>query len=224
VSHAELDDASAGVEGTGHELGAHHRPLRGERQRLHQLAAHELERAVDVAQGQVEEAAHEHVPGGGIDGAVGRVGPVHPVAGDDVRRRRERREARELAEVELQVGVGQEDPFQARRGQAGPHGGAVAAVDVVCDDAHARVGGGAGRGQRACRVGAAVVDDDDLVRVGHQLARRRRLIDGALDVLGLVVAGQDNRQAAQAPDDVGSFGDGGDGSGASHGVQHPTRS
>jgi hypothetical protein len=224
VAHAQLGDARAGLVGEGDELGAHHGAVRGERQRPHELAAHELEGAVDVAQRHVEDAADEHVPRGRVERAVRRVGAVQAVAGDDVRRRRQRDEARELRQVELQVGVGQEDPLQAGGRQAGAHGRAVAAVAVVDQHAHPRVGGGAGVGQRARVVGAAVVDDDDLVRVGNKLARRRRLVDGALDVLGLVVAGEDQRQAAQAPHDVGSFLGGGDGGGTSHGREDRARS
>ena len=130
---------------------------------------------------------------------------------------RERHEALELAHVELQVGVGEEDPLQARRREARAHRGAVAAVDVMGEDAHARVGGGAGLGQLAGVVAAAVVDDEHLVRIGYELARRRRLVDCALDVCRLVVAGEDDREAAKAPDDVMSIGVRGDGGGASHG-------
>ena len=95
-------------------------------------------------------------------------------------------------EVELQVGVGEEDPFQARRGDARAHRGAVAAVDVVHEHAHARVGRGAGLGQLAGGVAAAVVDDQQLVCVRYKLARRRRFVDCALDVLCLIVAGEDH--------------------------------
>ena len=110
---------------------------------------------------------------------------------------------------------------KARGAQAGTHRGAVAAVGLVDDHAHARVEGSQVPGQLARGVGAAVVDDDHLVSVGNKLARRRRLVDGALDVLGLVVAGQDDRQAAQAPHDVlGSVCGSGDGGGTSHAPQH----
>jgi hypothetical protein len=105
------------------------------------------------------------------------------------------------------------------------HGGAVAAVGLVHDDAHAWIGVREILGQLPRCVGTAVVDHDHLVCVGNKLARRHRLVDGALDVLGLVVAGQDDRQAAETPDDVlGSFCGSGDGGGASHGSQHRGRS
>ena len=123
----------------------------------------------------------------------------------------------ELGHVELQVGVGEEDPLQARRGETRADRGAVAAVDVVHEDAHTRVGRGAGLGQLAGGVGAAVVDDEDLVGVRDKLARRRGLVDSALDVLCLIVAGEDHREAAKAPDDVTSFGVRGGGGGTSHG-------
>jgi hypothetical protein len=90
----------------------------------------------------------------------------------------------------------------------------------VHEHAHARIDVGEALREVARVVGAAVVDHDHLVRIGNKLARRHRLVDGALDVLGLVVAGQDDRQAAKAPDDVlGSFCGSGDGGGASHGRQ-----
>jgi hypothetical protein len=80
------------------------------------------------------------------------------------------------------------------------------------------------RGSAAARAsGAAVVDDDHLVRVGHKLARRRRLVEGALDILGLVVAGHDHREAAQAPDTMWSGDNCGDGGGASHARQDRLR-
>jgi hypothetical protein len=61
------------------------------------------------------------------------------------------------------------------------------------------------------------------VGVRDKLARRRGLVDSALDVLGLVVAGEDHREAAKAPDDMTSVGLRGDGGGASHGPEDRLR-
>ena len=48
---------------------------------------------------------------------VRRVGARDPVAGDEVGRRRSGTKPLELGQVELQVGVGEEHPRQARRGE-----------------------------------------------------------------------------------------------------------
>ena len=173
--------------------------------------------------GDVEQATHEEVPRGRVEQPVRRVRAMRPEAGDDVRRLRQRHEACELGDVELQVGVGEEDPLQARRGDPRADRGAVAAVAVVHEHAHARVGRGAGLSHLAGGVGTAVVHDEDLVGVRDKLARRRGLVDCALDVLCLIVAGEDHREAAEAPDDVTSVGLRGDGGGASHGREDRLR-
>ena len=128
-----------------------------------------------------------------------RVGAVRAEAGDDVRRLRQRHEARELGHVELQVGVGEEDPFQMRRGDARADRGAVAAIAVVHEDAHARVGRGAGLGELAGRVATAVVHEEDLVGVRDKLARRRGLVDRALDVVCLSWQGRITERPRRRP-------------------------
>ena len=122
---------------------------------------------------------------------------IDAVAGDEVVAGGERQQADELGQVELAVAVGQQDPRHPRRLDPRAHGGAVAAVGRVHDDADALVGGRERLGALARGVGGAVVDDDDLHAARAQLGGGERLRDGGADVVLLVEAGQDDGQAGE---------------------------
>src|SRR3954447_18613649 len=146
VMDAELSDRRAREARPGDELRADHRPVGREAEPPGEVAADELERAVDVADVEVEHAADEAVPRVRVDPAHEGVHAREAVADDEVVPTRGLDEALELREVELQVGVGQEDPFAAGRGNAGPQRRSVSAVVVVMDDANPQVARGRGRG------------------------------------------------------------------------------
>jgi hypothetical protein len=197
VVHTQLRDPRPRGLRLGDQLGADRGAVGGEVEALHDLAPHQLERAVDVAHRDVEEHVDERVPRGGVGPPVQAVGARDAVADDEVVVDRERQELLELAHVELQVRVGHEHPRQPGGGDAGAQRRAVAVVALVHEDAHARVLGGAQLGHAAGAVAAAVVDDDDLVRLGDALGGARGLVDGAPDVRRLVVARQDDRETGE---------------------------
>src|SRR5690606_14372272 len=81
-------------------------------------------------------------------------------------------QARDVAGVVLEVAVHADDDVAAGVVESGLHGGRLAVVAGEADQAHAWVLGGDARGDRGRRVGAAVVDEDELPAVdgGERLA------------------------------------------------------
>ena len=153
-------------------------------------AAHAAVRVADAgAEEEVQRAAEQRVADVAVD-PVHRAGldVVHPVAHDELRAVAQLLdEVRDLVERIRHVGVEHHDVLAARRGEAREVGRAVAAPRLVHD---ARPGGDRELG--AAVVGVVVGDDDlaDDVRLRH---RRERAGDALLDVLGLVEAGDDDR-------------------------------
>ena len=108
-------------------------------------------------------------PGRRPGGSLGQDPPAH----DDVRVGRGRQEARPGRAGRLQVGVGQQHPRHPRRGDPRAQRLAIAAVLGMHDEPHPRVAGGERAGDRGRVVGAAVVDDHDLVRARRSVRRPR---------------------------------------------------
>jgi hypothetical protein len=198
MTDAELHDPRPGQPCAGDELRADHGAVGGQGKPAGEVAPDELEGAVDVADVEVEHAPDEPVPRVRVGSPHQRVHPHEAVADDQVVVPRRLHEVLELGEVELEVGVGQQDPVAAGRGDPGSQRRAVSAVLVVDEHADARVAGGGALGDRARRVGAAVVDDQDLVVSRRRGRRGGGFADGRGNVLLLVVAREDDGEARQA--------------------------
>ena len=197
VVDAELGQAGVPAEQPHQQLGRDRRAVGLQLELVEQVAADELERAVDVAHRQAEHAVHEAVPERPGDDPPVWVVAVDAAADDHVMVARERDERLELGEVELQVGVGQQHPRLAGGRDARSQRGAVPAVGRMHDDADRRVGGGERGGDGERPVAAAVVDDDHLVRERMRAPGLGGHPDGRREVRRLVVAGKDDGHARE---------------------------
>ena len=122
---------------------------------------------------------------------------LQSVARDDIRvvfLRHAGQQPADVLDLELAVAIAERDEVEARGTQAAAHGCAVALVDPVVNDPELRVRGGEPVGDLGSRVGAAVVDGDDLEFVGKLRQRRQRFSNERLDVVGLVVRRKEERQ------------------------------
>ena len=154
--------------------------------------------AAHAAVGVADAGAEEEVQDAGehrvADVAVqprhrARVDVVHPVAHDELGARVELLdEARDLVEVVGQVGVGHDDVVAARGGEAGQVGAAVAAARLVHD---ARAG--RRRPARRCRPRSRCRRRRPRPAMPAAVDAGERRCDALLDVLGLVEAGDDDR-------------------------------
>ena len=139
--------------------------------------------------------------GPGVERPDERIGALDPIADDDVRLVGCRHPVGQPAEVrdpELAIAVGEGHEVVAGRPKARAEGGAIAEVRRMVDRADdTGVGGGQPSASSAVAVARAVVDDDDLERLGERRQGVERLGDQRLDV-GLLVVGRE---------EVGQLGD-----------------
>ena len=164
-------------------------------------AAHGLQAGLRVAQRQAEEQrgrelveARERAPQ--RRPAQLRLGVVLAADGDvGVGRLEPGEQRRDVARRDLQVGVEEHDQRHARGGAARGERAPLAAVVLVHQHAHARVGGGDGARLRRRGVAAAVVDDDHLEGTAVVLEPRNEAAQVRRDVLGLVVGREQDGDA-----------------------------
>ena len=155
------------------------------------VAPEELAGAVDVADPEAEEDPVGELVGARVDGADDRVRPLDPEPDHRVRRvgrRDPRDEEPEIGDPELAVTVREADELMLRRPEARPEGGTVALVDLVGHDPEdPRVGSRELGRDLAGPVLRAIVDGDDLERLGDRRERRQRLLHQRGEVRLLVV-------------------------------------
>jgi len=193
MADGDLLDRKARGAGAHQDLGVDEGADRVDRDRLEHRAVEDLEGAVDVAHRQVEERAHERAPdrrhrppqpgiaarrAEACDDGVG-VGVVEQPA--------------DLGELELQIGVAEEDELAARRLEPGPQRRAVAQVLGVVHRAHPRIPRAPAVEHRPARVRRAVVDDHDLEVDAELGPGRERALEQGRQVLGLVPGREDER-------------------------------
>ena len=182
------------------ELRGEERAARFDRHALERRPREELAGAVDVTDRQPEEDPVGEPVQARVDGPDQRVGALDPVADDrvGVARLEPLDQPAEVGDLELAVAVGEREVVVACGGEAGPERGAVAEVRRVVDgaDLGMRRGELVGDGRRV--VLRAVVDDDDLERLGEAGQGRERLLDEPAEVRGLVVGREEVRQRRQA--------------------------
>ena len=166
------------------------------------LAPEELAGAVDVPDLQAEEDPVRQPVGTGVDGPDDRVRPPDAEADDHVRAvglGEASRQAPDVLDVELAVAVGERDQLVPGGAEAGTQRRAVPEVGRVVDGADdPRVPRGQLVGQHARPVAGAVIDGDDLERLGDRRETFERLLDEALDVRLLVVGREEVGEACNA--------------------------
>ena len=170
VVHRHFDDAEAGILDLAHHLEADDAGVLLELDAIEDLAAHQTEVAVDVADAQPEQQLDGVVVDAADDDAMPRIGAADLVAGDHVGVGGQPvPEHRELGRIVLRVavGVGNRAPWSPRRTRAQRRRRSRdCAVMNDADLGYVR----ASSSTMSCGgVLAAVVDDDDLV-VGGQRA------------------------------------------------------
>ena len=136
MAHGHLVNAEAGAARAHQDLGVDEGADRRDRDRLEYVSAQNLERAVDVAHAQVEELTHECAPDRGQHAPSPRITARLAVARDDVELAGVVKQRCELFEIELQVGVAEEDELASRFAEPGSERGAVAAVRRVAKQTH----------------------------------------------------------------------------------------
>ncbi len=159
-------------------------------------AAEELERAVDVANPQVEHRTHDQVVAERKEAAEGRILSVLPKADDDVVLCDVREQVLQACEIELAIRVGEEEVGMASRVEAVSERATVALVlrfanqpevrEALLQALHLDVGA-------VCR---AVAHDDDLEVLDEVVEDRVRGEHAEANVLDLVERGDDDGEAA----------------------------
>lgn len=197
VVDLDLDAARPGVLEAADELDADCAAVLFELQPAHDLAAHQPEVAVDVADRQPEQEPHR----GRVDrpdhAAVQRVGAVALVALDPIHvRGHVLGELRDLGRVVLAIAVGVENPVAAGFGQGRAQRTAVAAVCRVPDHPQPRLSRCDVHEPRPRVVARAIVDDDDFAHDADLVQGLRCALDEAPDRLGVVVTQQARRDRA----------------------------
>ena len=195
MTDTQLDDACPGATELHHELGVDHCAHALEIDPVEEVATKQLERAVDVAHRNVEEDSDDGIPSLGHDTPNQRVLAIHAEPGDDVDSVDPRQEALELVEVELVVGVREEDEVLGRLAEARPEGFAVSPVSFVTYETDAWIARRGPGYQLGRAIDGAVVDDDDLVLVKEPVGGLTRCRDRFGDVLFFVIRRHDERQS-----------------------------
>src|SRR6266566_1156591 len=195
VVHTDLRDRHLASAELDQRFGRQERPVGVEPQTVEHLATEDLHGAVDVSHTQAKGHRHDRVVGLGDHEPMERVAALNAPADDRVDRLPSRiieavEQEPQLLQVELQVAVREGD--QRTRGvrETGLQRAAIAAVRLVVD-AHPRVLRRQLVGELRGAVAGAVVDDEHLDRVHHRTDLLDGELHGALDVLLLVVGGEE---------------------------------
>ena len=109
MADRDLLDPEARRPGADQDLGVDEGADRLDRDRLEDRAVKDLEGAVDVAHRQIEEPAHERPPDRCDHPPQPRIPPRRPVAGHDLVLAGVVEQAADLGELELEIGVAEED-------------------------------------------------------------------------------------------------------------------
>jgi hypothetical protein len=150
---------------------------------------HQLERAVHVADADVEERVRQPRPREPIHDAMRRVPARGTVPDDEIVAFEGGRDAGEVGEVELPITVDQEHVVAPRRVEAASHRRTVAPVLGMTDHAHGRAFTRDRVDARRRVVLAPVVDDDDLDPSRDTAAVSQCITNDTFDGGRLVTAG-----------------------------------
>jgi hypothetical protein len=122
------------------DFGVHEGADGRDRNRVEDLAAEDFEGTIDIANGQVEKKSHEPAPDPGNHAPYPAIAAWGPVSRHDVEIMRVYQESSDFGQVELEVGVAEEDEITTRFAQSRPECRTVAAVGGVVDGSNARIG------------------------------------------------------------------------------------
>jgi hypothetical protein len=182
------------------ELRREERAAGFNRHALERAPGEQLAGTVDVADLEPEEEPVGEPVGTRVQGSNEGVGASNAVPDDRVggARLEPLDKAPEIDDLELAVTVRVRKMVEAGGGEPGPERGTVAEVGRVVDGANRWVRRGQRVRQRRRRVPGAIVDDDDLERLGERRQRRQGLSHERLEVGGLVVGREEVRQGGQS--------------------------
>ena len=197
VAHRDLADPDSRAGERDEQLGREEGAVRAharERDTREDVAAEELESAVDVTPRATEQHADEPVVDPGDEQAAPGVRSLLAKADHRVGPVARREEPREIGEVELPVAVRVEDPRLRGGEEPRADGAAVAAACAVVDDADTPLARGQLVRDRAGAIGAPVVDDRHLEVVGEARQYLEGGCDEGGDVLLFVQRGEEERE------------------------------
>jgi hypothetical protein len=152
----------------------------------------ELEGAINVTDPHSEQQADEPSPAPGIHFSNDVVLAVESVATDDIILLNQGEQRRHFSDIELAVTIGVEDKILGGGPEAGLQGCAIAEISGMVHDFYPFVSGGDFIGNAAGGVGASVVNNNYLKVRLEMFQDRKCLLDGAGDVVLLVVAGEED--------------------------------
>jgi hypothetical protein len=194
MTDGDLLDPKARRPRADEDLRIDERADRSDRNSLEHRAVEDLEGAVDVAHRQIEEHAYEpsprrrdHAPQPRI--AAGRAVPDH-----DLERPGMLEQMSDLGEIELEIGVAEEDELAAGGLESRAKSRAIAEILRMMHRAHPRIAPAPGFENDPALVGGPVVDDHDLEIESELLADRERAREQGRQVLGLVPGRKDERE------------------------------
>ena len=135
-----LLDREAGRVGAREDFGVHEGADGLDRNRVEDLAAEDFECTIDIAHGQVEEQSHDPAPDPGDHASYPAIAAWGPESRHDVEIMRVYQESSDFGQIELEIGVTEEDEITTRLAQSRPECRTVATVGGMVDGSNARIG------------------------------------------------------------------------------------
>jgi hypothetical protein len=134
-----LLDGETGCVRAREYFGVHEGADRFDRNCVQYIAAKDLEGAVDIANGQVEKQSHEPTPDPGDRSPNPAITARRPVSRHDVKITRVYEESPDFGQIELEIGVTEEDEITTGLAQSRSKCRTVAAIGGVVDGSNARI-------------------------------------------------------------------------------------
>jgi hypothetical protein len=194
--HAYLLQACPLATRLGLDLGVDQRTRRGEWQSAQEIAAKELEGAVDISQVDTKQYPHRNIEHLGKHAPVERIAPLHAKTGDDVVLAGEGRQQAKIADVELAIRIHEHDEVAGRSRKPRDQCRSIAPVAPVAYQPDALVTCCQTSDDFAGAVTTPIVNHDDLVRIDKCGKRRQRVPNDRVDVGLFVECGKNESQTA----------------------------
>ena len=193
MADRNLLDRKARCPGASQDLGVHESADRFDRDRIEHLAPEDLEGAIDVAHGKAEECTNDPAPYASDDPSYPRIPARGSISSNDVEFLGVFEQAPNLAEIELEIGVAEEDEFTARFAKARSESRPIPAIGGVMYGADAWIPCARDGEEFLAAILRAVIDDDDLEIEIEALADRGRTLEQRRQILRLVERRKDKR-------------------------------
>lgn len=195
MGYGNLSDSEAGSSRTHEDLRIDERAQRFDRDFVEDFPTKDLECTVDISNRQIEKHTHEASPDPSDQSSNPGITPGCAVARHDFDVLRMFEEMRDFAEVELEIGVAEEDEITPSLAQAGTKGGAVTEIRCVMNADDPRITILPAVDDRSALVLGTVIDDDNLKRGTEGVADLGRALKQRRQIFGLVEGREHQREA-----------------------------